>query len=44
MVSTQTEPIHTLPALGPMDELLRELLGDDAAIMAGLNPFINDLT
>ncbi|MEO0405934.1 MAG: hypothetical protein AAF289_01150 [Cyanobacteria bacterium P01_A01_bin.135] len=28
----------------PIDEPLREFLGDDAAIMAGLNPFINDLT
>lgn len=32
------------PAVGPVDEQLREFLGDDAAIMAGLNPFINDLT
>ena len=31
-------------AVGPVDEQLREFLGDDAAIMAGLNPFINDLT
>ena len=31
------------PAVGPVDEQLREFLGDDAAIMAGLNPFINDL-
>jgi hypothetical protein len=29
---------------GPVDESLREFLGEDAAIMAGLNPFINDLT
>jgi len=28
----------------PADEQLRAFLGDDAAIMAGLNPFINDLT
>lgn len=28
----------------PVDESLREFLGEDAAIMAGLNPFINDLT
>jgi len=27
-----------------VDQPLREFLGDDAAIMAGLNPFINDLT
>ena len=32
------------PAVGPVDEQLRDFLGDDAAIMAGLNPFINDLT
>jgi len=31
-------------AKGPVDESLREFLGEDAAIMAGLNPFINDLT
>ena len=31
-------------AEGPVDESLREFLGEDAAIMAGLNPFINDLT
>ncbi len=31
-------------AVGPVDEQLRDFLGDDAAIMAGLNPFINDLT
>jgi hypothetical protein len=35
---------QALPAVGPVDEQLREFLGDDAAIMAGLNPFINDLT
>ncbi|MGP1385375.1 MAG: hypothetical protein ACTS2F_17555 [Thainema sp.] len=28
----------------PIDEPLRQFLGDDAAIMAELNPFINDLT
>ena len=27
----------------PMDEQLRQFLGDDAAIMANLNPFANDL-
>ncbi|MEL6384754.1 MAG: hypothetical protein AAFQ89_20300 [Cyanobacteria bacterium J06626_18] len=32
------------PDTGPVDEPLREFLGEDAAIMAGLNPFINDLT
>lgn len=35
---------QALPADGPADEQLRAFLGDDAAIMAGLNPFINDLT
>jgi hypothetical protein len=44
MASTSAEPIKTLPAPGPVDQPLREFLGDDAAIMAGLNPFINDLT
>jgi len=29
---------------GPVDPSLRDFLGDDAAIMAGLNPFIHDLT
>jgi hypothetical protein len=29
---------------GPLDAQLRAFLGEDAAIMAGLNPFINDLT
>jgi len=43
-VSTPSEPIKTLPDPGPVDQPLREFLGDDAAIMAGLNPFINDLT
>ena len=28
----------------PVDPQLRAFLGEDAAIMAGLNPFINDLT
>jgi len=44
MASTPAEPIKTLPDPGPVDQPLREFLGDDAAIMAGLNPFINDLT
>lgn len=44
MASTPTELIKTLPDPGPVDQPLREFLGDDAAIMAGLNPFINDLT
>lgn len=43
-VSTPSEPIKTLPDPGPVDQPLREFLGEDAAIMAGLNPFINDLT
>jgi hypothetical protein len=42
--STPAEPIKILPDPGPVDQPLREFLGDDAAIMAGLNPFINDLT
>jgi len=42
--STSAAPIKTLPDPGPVDQPLREFLGDDAAIMAGLNPFINDLT
>ena len=37
-------PSQPTPDTGPVDELLREFLGEDAAIMAGLNPFINDLT
>ena len=44
MASTPAAPIETLPDPGPVDQPLREFLGDDAAIMAGLNPFINDLT
>ena len=44
VASTPAEPIKTLPDPGPVDQPLREFLGDDAAIMAGLNPFINDLT
>jgi hypothetical protein len=44
VVFTQTVPIKTLADPGPVDQPLREFLGDDAAIMAGLNPFINDLT
>ncbi|MEM1308333.1 MAG: hypothetical protein AAGF98_02335 [Cyanobacteria bacterium P01_H01_bin.153] len=40
-----SNPATQVPsAVGPVDEQLREFLGDDAAIMAGLNPFINDLT
>jgi hypothetical protein len=42
--SAPAASIKTLPDPGPMDQPLREFLGDDAAIMAGLNPFINDLT
>jgi len=42
--STPAAPIKALPDPGPVDQPLREFLGDDAAIMAGLNPFINDLT
>lgn len=42
--STPAAPIKALPDPGPVDKPLREFLGDDAAIMAGLNPFINDLT
>jgi hypothetical protein len=41
---TELFPDRALPADGPADEQLRAFLGDDAAIMAGLNPFINDLT
>ncbi|ASC70367.1 hypothetical protein XM38_013050 [Halomicronema hongdechloris C2206] len=41
---TAVFPDQSLPADGPADEQLRAFLGDDAAIMAGLNPFINDLT
>ena len=44
IASTPAEPNKTLPDPGPVDQPLREFLGDDAAIMAGLNPFINDLT
>jgi hypothetical protein len=44
MAFTQTEPIKMVTDPGPVDQPLREFLGDDAAIMAGLNPFINDLT
>ncbi len=42
--STTAAPIKTVTDPGPVDQPLREFLGDDAAIMAGLNPFINDLT
>ena len=44
MASTPAVPIKTVTDSGPVDQPLREFLGDDAAIMAGLNPFINDLT
>ncbi|MBE9136457.1 hypothetical protein IQ254_04455 [Nodosilinea sp. LEGE 07088] len=44
VASTTTVPITTPTDSGPVDQPLREFLGDDAAIMAGLNPFINDLT
>ena len=44
MASTPAASIKTLPDPGPVDQPLRAFLGDDAAIMAGLNPFINDLT
>ena len=37
-------PVREVLETRPMDEPLREFLGEDAAIMAGLNPFINDLT
>ena len=43
MASTPAS-IKTVPDPGPVDQPLREFLGDDAAIMAELNPFINDLT
>ena len=46
---TEAEPRTISPARNrtdsaPMDAPLREFLGEDAAIMAGLNPFVNDLT
>jgi hypothetical protein len=41
---TESFPNQALTADGPADEQLRAFLGDDAAIMAELNPFINDLT
>jgi hypothetical protein len=41
---TELFPDQARPADGPADEQLRAFLGDDAAIMAGLNPFINDLS
>lgn len=44
IASTLTASIKTVTDPGPVDQPLREFLGDDAAIMAGLNPFINDLT
>jgi hypothetical protein len=42
MFSNSSTQVHT--ARSPVDEQLQAFLGDDAAIMAGLNPFINDLT
>jgi hypothetical protein len=42
--STTPPAVNSETAEGPVDESLREFLGEDAAIMAGLNPFINDLT
>ncbi len=41
---TQTEPTQTWHNPEPTDQPLREFLGTDAAIMAGINPFLNDLT
>ncbi|MBE7383707.1 MAG: hypothetical protein F6J95_020090 [Leptolyngbya sp. SIO1E4] len=41
---TSNSPSRPTSDSGPIDEPLREFLGEDAAIMAGLNPFINDLT
>ncbi|MBD2425556.1 hypothetical protein [Phormidium sp. FACHB-1136] len=38
------EQPQSFPEPGPVDPSLRDFLGDDAAIMAGLNPFIHDLT
>jgi len=45
-ISASTAPTTTKQAAdsGPVDPQLRAFLGEDAAIMAGLNPFINDLT
>ncbi|MEM9904156.1 MAG: hypothetical protein AAF921_03940 [Cyanobacteria bacterium P01_D01_bin.44] len=45
-ISTSTAPTVMDQAAdsAPVDAQLREFLGEDAAIMAGLNPFINDLT
>jgi len=41
---TTSPAVNSETAEGPFDESLRDFLGEDAAIMAGLNPFINDLT
>ncbi|EKV01595.1 hypothetical protein Lepto7375DRAFT_3766 [Leptolyngbya sp. PCC 7375] len=45
-IATSTAPTVKDQAAnsGPVDPQLRAFLGEDAAIMAGLNPFINDLT
>ncbi|MEL7493410.1 MAG: hypothetical protein AAGJ95_05550 [Cyanobacteria bacterium J06554_11] len=45
-IATSTTPTAMKHATdsGPVDSQLRSFLGEDAAIMAGLNPFINDLT
>ena len=44
-IAAPTAPITIKQAAaGPVDLQLRAFLGEDAAIMAGLNPFINDLT
>lgn len=41
--TTQGQPQPSAESV-PGDPSLRDFLGDDAAIMAGLNPFIQDLT
>ena len=45
-IAASKAPITMEPTTdsGPVDPQLRAFLGEDAAIMAGLNPFINDLT
>ncbi|MEM8806047.1 MAG: hypothetical protein AAGF01_08480 [Cyanobacteria bacterium P01_G01_bin.38] len=45
-IATSTTPtaMERATDLGPVDTQLRAFLGEDAAIMARLNPFINDLT
>lgn len=42
--ASRIEQPPSSPEPGPVDPSLRDFLGDDAAIMAGLNPFIHDLT